>query len=426
MNNKRYLGLDVSKATVTVCLLLEKPADIIAYARSKKHFEIFHADSHGLKLLLEFIGDRSDVIAVAEPTGVNYLKLWSTHLARAGIELRLVDHKKLKEHRKALRLPDKKDTNDALALALYGMQYGDNNREFLQVRDFTIVRIRELVLQLAHLNRVQSPIINYARQKLAWQFPEAALINSRRLPEGENLPLLWAWIAGKKKSAKYDRLYAATGGSGLKDDVRRHAERICGIQEEEIVIERELRSLLLEDVRFDKYRKVFKEFGFGLRIQSILISQVFPIENYLVDGKPDVKFYPGEKRNTKRHLSLARFLKGLGCAPREESSGDLENKVSSGGSDICKTALFQWCFTRIEIKHARVKHCNIQVEKGYQFRENGKPDGKWITVMETLPLNIALHKKFDEMKINKTPIRLARSQLINYAMRLLFRILCRM
>ncbi|MEH2243395.1 MAG: hypothetical protein V7K85_11815 [Nostoc sp.] len=72
----------------------------------------------------------------------------------------------------------------------------------MQIRSSVIVKIRELVLRLAHLNRVQSPIINRARQDLAWQFPEVALVRSRRSESGE-VPLLWGWLAGERKSSRY-------------------------------------------------------------------------------------------------------------------------------------------------------------------------------------------------------------------------------
>jgi len=114
-----------------------------------------------------------------EPTGVNYQILWGTQLARAGVEVRLVGHKELRSFREHhLGLPDKDNDADALALAIYGWDYIATPGRFVQSRDRTIVQIRRLVLRLAHLNRVQSPIINRARQELAWQFPEAALIRS--------------------------------------------------------------------------------------------------------------------------------------------------------------------------------------------------------------------------------------------------------
>ena len=52
----------------------------------------------------------------------------------------------------------------------------DNPKHFVQVREPIIVKIREYVLRLAHLNRCQSPIVNPLRQDLAWQFPEIAKV----------------------------------------------------------------------------------------------------------------------------------------------------------------------------------------------------------------------------------------------------------
>jgi hypothetical protein len=119
-----------------------------------------------------------------------------------------VGHKELRNYRaNHLALPDKDDDADALALACYYFDYQQDPRRFVQIRDQSIVRIRELVLRLAHLNRVQSPIMNRARQDLAWQFPEVALVRSLRGESGK-VPLLWGWLAGVRKSSRYDRLYS--------------------------------------------------------------------------------------------------------------------------------------------------------------------------------------------------------------------------
>ena len=96
-------------------------------------------------------------------------------------------------------------------------------RRFLQIREGEIFKIRELVLRLAHVNRVQSPTINRRRQDLAWQFPEAALVLAVRY--GENVPLLWGCLAAEIPSKKYDRLYAESIGLGIQDSVRQHAAR---------------------------------------------------------------------------------------------------------------------------------------------------------------------------------------------------------
>ncbi|MEH2315645.1 IS110 family transposase [Nostoc sp.] len=349
----KVLGLDVSKSSVSACLLFSKPEDPRQFYYECPFFQL-SADTKGIKNLLALNAD----IALLEPTGNNYSKLWGTHLARNGVEVRLVGHKELRNYRaNHLALPDKDDDADALALACYYFDYHQDPRRFVQIRDRAIVKIRELVLRLAHLNRVQSPIMNRARQDLAWQFPEVALVRSLRGESGE-VPLLWGWLAGIRKSSRYDRLYSQTVGLGITDTVRQHALRICNLQREEHAIEGELRELLA-DFRFDHYLTVFKKFGFGARLSAVLISQIYPIEGFLDgDGKPEVRIRQGRnsKKPTKRHLSLRRFQKALGAAPSLESSGDRKKSKVVGGSDLCRKSLWQWVFTRIEPKRSRLKN----------------------------------------------------------------------
>lgn len=125
-----------------------------------------------------------------------------------------------------------------------------------------------------------------------------------------------------------------------------------------MTIEHELRQLL-NAPQFVPYRKVFTRFGFGQRIQAILLSQIYPLQNYLnADGKPEVRIRKGRKsgKPTKRHLSLRRFMKALGYAPSQESSGDLQKSKVVGGSDLCRKALWQWVFTRIEPQRNRLSN----------------------------------------------------------------------
>jgi hypothetical protein len=57
---------------------------------------------------------------------------------------------------------------------------------------------------------------------------------------GENVPLLWGWLAGEIPSKKYDRLYVESIGLGIQDSVRQHAARLCSLQREFVAIEQEL------------------------------------------------------------------------------------------------------------------------------------------------------------------------------------------
>ena len=347
----KIVGLDIFKLSVVACIISVRPSEPRQFYYDAK-FSTFVANAAGVKGLLALKPD----IAVLEPTGVNYSKLWGTHLARAGIEVRLVGHTQLRAYRKdTLELPDKDDCADALALACYCFDYMDKPRRFVQIREPAIVKIREKVLRLAHLNRCQSPIINRMRQDLAWQFPEIAKVKFQR--NGDRLSRCLLWLAGEIESKRYQRLYESSVGLGLTNTVKYHAQRLCHLHREEIEIESKLCSLT-QLQQFDNYQVVFKKFGFGDRVSAMILSQIYPIENYLTpEGKPHVIYRRGRNsgRTTKRYLSRRRFEKALGVAPTEDSSGDKESKKIVGGSDLCRLSLWQWIFCRLEIKRNRPK-----------------------------------------------------------------------
>ena len=387
----RVLGLDICKNSVVACLLTQKPTQPRDTYHSLEFFKL-KADAAGIKQLLALKPD----VALMEPTGINYQRLWGVQLAKVGVEVRLVSNNKLPAYRKTLDLPDKDDDADALALACYYFDYQHLPRRFLQVRDSVTVRVRELCLRLSHYNRVQSPIINRLRQDLAWQFPEVMNVRSILGPDGNLPPLLWGWIAGERNSARYDRLYDASVGSGIEDETRFAAKMYCDLAIQERLIETELANLIKTDMRFLPYRKVFARFGFGVRVQGIILSQIFPIQNYFgPDNKPEIAKTRGRnsKKVTTKRRSEARFMKSLGVAPVRQWSGDETKKTSQSGSDVCRKALWQWIFTRIEPQRNR-------------------------------PLNATVDKLvayFVEAKNQKQPIRLVRSRLAAKAARALWR-----
>lgn len=378
------LGLDVCKDRVVCCLLTSKPSDPRQLYYDHDFYEI-PVSTTGIKQILSF----GAAIAVMEPTGVNYSKIWVSKLIEAGIQVFLVGHRQLKNYRISLDLPDKDDPADALALACYWFDYGDSPRRFVRLRDPVIAEMRDLVLRLQHLNRVQSPVINRLRQDLIWQFPEVA---KRRLDSS----VFWGWLAGERKSARYDRLYAESCGLGIEQYTRDHAKLLCDLHHRENAIERRLRELLKDD-RFAAYREVFRQFGFGERIEAMVLSQIYPLENYLKDGEPEIRVLKSKRtgKPTKRHLSLRRFCKALGVSPEREDSGD-NRKTKKAGSTLCRTALWQWCFTRFEVRDAYPKSAIGEVLLGY-----------W------------------EYEKDRGPIRLARSRFAARAVKLLFKELCR-
>lgn len=342
---KRVVGLDVCKNSVVACLLSDGRPTEPRQLYYDLDFPRFHADAVGIKALLSLKPD----VAVMEPTGVNYMKLWATRLAEQGVEIVLVGHKELRSYRVNLGLPDKDDEADALALASYYLEHHAGNRRFVKTRDPVVAEIRDIVLRLSHLNRLQSPAINKAHQDLAWQFPETAQV-------GLDAVVFWGWLAQERRSKKYDDLYTQTVGLGLKAETRNAARMICELARREMLLELEMRNLM-QDSRFTQYRKVFAQFGFGQRVEALLLSQIYPLTNYLdANGQPEVIIRKGKVSGsgTTRYLSRRRFQKALGAAPTREDSGDMK-KNKKAGSSLCRMALWQWLFTRIEPARNRPK-----------------------------------------------------------------------
>jgi hypothetical protein len=249
-------------------------------------------------------------------------------------------------------------------------------------------------LRLAHLNRCQSPIVNRLRQDLAWQFPEIASV--RLSKNGDRLSVCLLWLADLKKSNRYEKLYSSSVGLELTNSVRRHAIRLCDLHSEEIEIEIEL-SQYTREPEFELYHRVFNRFGFGSRVSAMILSQIYPIENFLTtQGKPLTIYRRGRfspnRKYTKRYLSRRRFEKALGVAPTEDSSGDVTSKKIVGGSDLCRIALWQWIFTRLEVKRNRPKTV-VSQKLGFMT---------------------------DKLKASGQPVRLIRMKIASHTARLLF------
>jgi transposase len=378
------IGADVCKSSVVFCCLDSEnlPTDYAEYYRNGDNFHIAKADINGLKLLLSFTPD----VIVMEPTGNNYSRLWTEKLGAAGVKVAMVGHSACKNYRKILALPDKDDPADALTLGYYYIANKDNPRRFVLNRDQTTFELRGRILRLQHLNKVQSIISNRLKQDLAYAFPE-------RQDTTLGAPLFWGWLAGKRSSLRYDAELVASVGLGLSDDVLKAAISLYANMEREREVQAEL-THLLKSPQFRPYVAVLTRYGMGARVQSLLISQIYPLQNYLDDdGKPIVERSRGRvsKRMTLKHLSERRFLKMLGLAPVREQSGTSINVTKKAGSNLCRDAVWQWAFTRIEPNSRRLKG----------------------EVGDMLKL------KHDELK-RSHPVKLARSKFMAYAARRVF------
>ncbi|MEH1786755.1 MAG: hypothetical protein V7L23_14540 [Nostoc sp.] len=256
------------------------------------------------------------------------------------------------------------------------MQIRCGTAYFLMHRPEPIDELRGLCQQLEHLNRVQSPIVNYARQLLAWQFPEVAHTKSASSKAGF-LPPLWAWLAkrleispaGKTRiENRYKISIAKDYGIEIDPILELHAEWMCDISFFEQCLEVKISEMLTETA-FKPYMSVFDKFGFGLRVRSRLLTRIYPFESFLgINGRPVIEYevrevkkterdrkngettvrrIAGDTKRIKRNRSRDTFKMRLGMGTVLEQSGDgLVEKAS--GSSLCRISLWQYVLTGVE------------------------------------------------------------------------------
>jgi transposase len=380
----RIIGADACKGKIVYCVLdTDKlPVDLQQHYLDGDNFHDAYCNAKGLKQLLEL---KPDVIAI-EPTGMNYTRLWVRQMGAAGIKVALIGHTQLRSYRENLGLPDKDDPADALAIGSYYAEHHNNPQRFVLLRDETTALLRETALRIGHLVRLQSPMVNRLKQDLAYAFPE-------RADTVTAAPLFWRWVAGMGKSLKYDRESTESLGSGITDEMRLEAKLMVMVQIEEQRVTFNLRSIL-DDSQFAPYRQVLTKWGMGERLQAMIISQIYPLENFLgSDKQPIVLTTKGKVsgKPTAKHISLRKVCKMLGVAPTREQSGKSATATKKAGSELCRTALWLWLFTRCEGGRARLKN----------------ESGEW------------LYGVFAEYKLHK-PIKLARSKTVGKAVKKIF------
>lgn len=399
----KVAGLDISKASATCHALDNYPAGGIGnYWResSRKmadNYPTFYSYPKGKSKnawdFVEWLKTNQIKVCLMEPTGV-YSRLWAKILEGEGIEIKFVGHLQLKRYRQGKNLPGhgKNDAVDSLALASYyfdpefRMTDGSlNPKNFLRNRTELIGEIRERVLQLEHLSRLKSPGINYLRQRLSWEFPERALTAVYTSSKSTWLPSLIGWLAERKEEiskitvTRYGKAWAGSiannYGVEISDFTRFEANILCEIEIQERIIEAEIKELLsLPD--FDNYIKVFTSLRLGVRTQAVILSQIFPFETFLLDGREyrghevrevrhkektftdgakKIKYTSGETKRVRRNYSRDAFKMMIGCGTIHESSGDGWVEVNSGSS-LCRMGLWRHVMTCIETDKLNGEH----------------------------------------------------------------------
>ena len=367
----KVLGIDVSKANITTHTLSCFPNGGIKNYWNKtrnktKLYPTFFATPDKKKKqqnafdFASYVKEITPDYAVLEPTGNHYSRIWYQILQSLGVRVLWVGHVELKRYRAGKLLPNKSDEADALAMSAYILDPehltevgGINPKFYLIHQPEPINQLRDLCQQLEHLARVQSPIINYSRQLLSWQFPEVANRKSNTQKRG-SVPPLWGWLAKRiiypvqqtVLNNKFENSIAKQYGIEPDYNLRQHANWLCDISLFEQDIEAEIQQIL-SDSCFRKYIQVFDEFGFGLRIRARLLTRVYPFEAFLIKGKPFIEHEMKGKRRVKYNRTRNSFKMRLGMGTITEQSGDMLI-TKTGGSSICRMSLWLYVLTLVE------------------------------------------------------------------------------
>lgn len=326
----RIAGLDISRNSATVCILEEIPRDF-KKIKTKK----LKLDKKGIETFLSLEFD----IAILEPTGGHYSRLWAHNIERSGRRVLWVDHHTVDSHRRSHRLINKSDGLDAAILAVYGLERLHVKGAFLEPQKLS--KLNDLVLQTETLNRIKNPIVNRLRQQLCHEWPEASekKTSSTKQPSG-----LWLAISGEKWSAKFKAEYNETCGLGLSSFSEGLAKLICEVDRQKTAIEQAI-AQEMKSSEYEPYLRAMAIYGINPESSTAasLMLAIYPFERFL-DGerrviKDHVTTVNGKRASRNRSLAAFKMACGLGMTWFQ--SGDSEG-WRPGGRAVTRRAIWRW------------------------------------------------------------------------------------
>ena len=301
--------------------------------------------AEGVKTLLSL---KPDAI-VLEPSGHWYAHFWVTVAKAHNIKIYWLGHCDLDKQRGSYGFTNKRDEEDALCLAA---SYFDDrlidehgNKRFLNYYyDSEIIsRIRELFLEKEQLQKLRSGLISQLRQRLAYEYPEIVKHNMTISPIRGFTPIV-SWLAGIHQDKRYDNKYKLSIAHKLNiqisDYTRRHSSAIVNL-ETRINKHYDYLEAALDQPEFTPYLKVFDRFGFGLDNKVLLLYHCYPLEKFLINGKPWIERELKNDRWQKRDRSLRKFQAFLGLSFSYKQSGDKQSR-SFHGSSLVRSHLYIW------------------------------------------------------------------------------------
>lgn len=351
----KVLGVDIG-AKFVVAFCLESLPVGIAYkdyykqnakvAISKIRMDNKPKDSDKkIKDAIQLLKDINPDAIVMEPTGVWYSKLWAKIAEHLSIEVRWIGHSDLAFNRGAYGFEDKDDRTDAFCLAVsYFHPDYNNQNKWLNWRVGLIADVNDRILELESLDSTSIIFTQQLRQRLKYEFPECAdrTIGNSRTKDGCTA---WVgWLAGFHRSPRiqlgYSKSIAVELGISITQYTRDHAAALAGNQIREVRLENDLSELLL-DPAFDRYRPILEKFGFGLKMQGTILTNIYPVEKFLRDGRPYIERWQDDVKRHKRNRSLSGFQISLGMGKRLIESGGSKS-LRYAGSSFARTKLYCW------------------------------------------------------------------------------------
>jgi uncharacterized protein involved in tolerance to divalent cations len=287
---------------------------------------------------------------VMEPTGVWYSRLWWKLAEHLGITVKWIGHGDLAHYRGAYGFKDKDDRTDAFCLALtyFDPIFNASNR-WLYWKTGTIASVNDRMLEIKSLESTTKILQQQIRQRLKFEFPEIAdrsITNSRH---HDGFTPWIGWLAGIHRYPRIEnertKSIATELGIEISQYTRDHATAIAGDQLRERQLKSTLTTLLL-DPEFDPYRPILENFGFAAMMQATMLTQIYPFEKFLLDGKPWIDRYEDDRGWHKKNRSLGGFQISLGMGKRLIESGNKTALVYSG-SAYSRKMIYSWIITNV-------------------------------------------------------------------------------
>ncbi len=356
----KVLGIDIGARFVVAFSLSELPVGIsypnfyrqnAKLAISKIRMDNSkEGSSVSLKDAIELLTEIKPDVIVMEPTGVWYSRLWASLAKYLHIEVKWIGHADLAHLRGAYGFKDKDDRTDAFCLAVsYFDPIFNAGNSWLHWKTGTIADVNDRLLEIKSLESTTKILAQQIRQRLKYEFPEVAdraITNSRT---GDGFTAWVGYIAGVHTYKRIENERAKSISTELSIDISPytidHAGSIVMNQIREQKLKADLSNSLL-DPCFDKYRETFELFGFGSIMQSTVLSNIYPIEKFLVNGKPNIDRYEDDRGKHKKNTSLAGFQLSLGMGKRLIESGGSTSLIYSGSS-FARKMLYCWIVTNV-------------------------------------------------------------------------------